>query len=236
MFPLTLLAALMALLPSTIAQVSDGFESGWNQTLWPIYAPDCNQGGTVTLDPSTAHNGTNSMKVSSPGGYCGHIFFGTTELPSGGEIYVRTWLKAMTALTANHVTFITMPDPSLGTNENLRIGGQSQVLMYNRESDDATLPDLSPNGIATSTALPAGTWQCFEYHLGSDGTIETWLNGDAIAGLTVGPGLVNPNSNGWGSAYRPDVMGVYFGWESYSGDVNTFWFDDVSVQGARVGC
>ena len=130
-----------------------------------------------------------------------------------------------------------MPDPTLGTNENLRIGGQSEILMYNRESDDATLRDLSPQGIATSTALPTGTWQCFEYHLGSDGTIETWLNNDTIAGLTIKAGVTNPNADQWERAnYKPNITGVYFGWESYGGDVNTFWYDDVAISSSRVGC
>lgn len=109
--------------------------------------------------------------------------------------------------------------------------------MYNRESDDATLPDLSPQGIATSTALPTGAWQCFEYHLGTDGTIETWLNGNAIAGLTVKPGVANSNAAQWTrSTFVPKITGVYFGWESYGGDVNTFWYDDVSISSTRVGC
>jgi hypothetical protein len=132
------------------------------------------------------------------------------------------------------VSFITMPDSTTG--KHLRIGGQSQILMYNRESDDATLPDLSPSGIAASTPLPTGAFQCFEYHLGTDGTIETWLNGNAISGLRAGPNAANPYSNGWGSTYKPKVTGVYFGWESYGGDVNTMWYDDVSVSSSRVGC
>lgn len=75
------------------AQVSDDFESGWNQTKWPLYAPDCNQGGTVSLDSSIAHTGKNSMKVTGgSNGYCGHIFFGTSAVPHGSDIYVRTWL------------------------------------------------------------------------------------------------------------------------------------------------
>lgn len=44
--------ALAAIVPLTVAQISDDFESGWNQTTWPIYAPDCNQGGAVALDSS----------------------------------------------------------------------------------------------------------------------------------------------------------------------------------------
>ena len=71
--------------------LSDGFESGWNQTKWPIYAPDCNQGGVVSLDSTTAHTGKNSMKVAGAGGYCGHIFFGTTAIPTG-DVYVRAYV------------------------------------------------------------------------------------------------------------------------------------------------
>lgn len=145
--------------------------------------------------------------------------------------------KASTALTASHVTFITMPDPTLGTNRHLRIGGQSNILMYNRESDDATLPDLSPQGIAASAALPVGTFQCFEYHLGTDGTIETWLNGNAISALRAGPGANNPNGAQWERGnYKPKVTGIYFGWESYGGDTNTFWYDDIVIGSSRVGC
>jgi len=235
MFSQTALLAL-ALLPFSLAQISEGFESGWNQTTWPTYAADCNQGGTVTLDTTTAHTGKNSMRVNGAGGYCGHMFFGTTKIPSG-DVYVRTWLKTTTALTDSHVSFITMPDSAQGTGKHLRIGGQSKILMFNRESDDATLPDLSPNGIATSTALPVGTWQCFEYHLGTDGTVETWLNGVAIAGLTSIPGVANANAVQWkASTIKPKITAVYFGWESYGGDVNTFWYDDIVVKATRIGC
>ncbi|KAI0145483.1 hypothetical protein GGR57DRAFT_299608 [Xylariaceae sp. FL1272] len=226
----------LALVPCALAQITEDFESGWDQTAWPIYAPDCNQGGTVTLDSSTAHSGTNSIRVDGAGGYCGHIFVGTTSVPTG-DVYVRTYLKASKALTDSHVSFITMPDSAQGTNKHLRIGGQSKILMYNRETDDATLPDLSPNGIATSTALPTGAWECFEYHLGTDGTVETWLNNNTIAGLTVKSGVTNANAAQWQrSTIVPKVTAVYFGWESYGGDTNTFWYDDIAIASTRVGC
>ncbi len=130
-----------------------------------------------------------------------------------------------------------MPDSAQGAKKHLRIGGQSKILMYNHESDDATLPDLSPQGIAASTALPAGSWQCFEYHLGTDGTIETWLNGDVITGLTIKEGVPNENAAQWQrGSIRPQITGIYFGWESYGGDTNTFWYDDIAVDSSRVGC
>ncbi|KAH8774594.1 hypothetical protein F5883DRAFT_489669 [Diaporthe sp. PMI_573] len=226
----------LALVPFALGQASNDFESGWDQTAWPTYAQDCNQGGKVTLDSSTAHSGKNSIRVDGAGGYCGHIFFGTTKVPSG-DVYIRSYVKASKALTDSHVSFITMPDSAQGTNKHLRIGGQSKILMYNRETDDATLPDLSPQGIATSAALPTGSWQCFEYHLGTDGSIETWLNNNTVAGLTVKPGVTNPNAAQWQrSSIKPKITAVYFGWESYGGDTNTFWYDDVVVSSSRVGC
>ncbi|CAH0035087.1 unnamed protein product [Clonostachys rhizophaga] len=238
MFYQPTLLALVALAGFANAQVSDDFESGWDETKWPIYAPDCNQGGSVTLDNTVAHSGSSSMKVvGGSGGFCGHIFFGTTAVPTGGDIYVRAWVKASTALTASHVSFITMTDSGLGANKHLRIGGQSEILMFNRETDDATLPALSPQGIAASKALPTDGFQCLEYHLGTDGTIETWLNSESIAGLQAGPNANNSNADQWESAgYKPAITGIYFGWESYSGDINTFWYDDISIGSSRVGC
>ncbi|KAL6689915.1 carbohydrate-binding module family 1 protein [Trichoderma pleuroticola] len=230
------LLAIAALSSLSVAQISDDFEEGWDQNTWATYAPDCNQGGSVSLDTTVAHSGSNSMKVvGGPNGYCGHIFFGTTEVPAG-DVYVRVWLQLQTALNNDHVTFTVMPD-SAQNGKHLRIGGQSEVLDYNRESDDATLPDLSPQGIDSSVDLPTGSFQCFEYHLGTDGTIQTWLNGNAISGMTAGPNANNPNDAGWTrQSYTPAITGVYFGWEAYSGDVNTVWFDDVAIGSSRVGC
>ena len=81
----------LAAVPYSLTQVTEGFENGWDQTAWPTYALDCSQGGSVALDSSTAHSGTKSIMVTGAGGYCGHIFVGTTKVPSG-DVYVRTWL------------------------------------------------------------------------------------------------------------------------------------------------
>ncbi len=48
--------------------------------------------GTVSLDNSTAHSGSSSMRVTAgAGGYCGHVFFGTTKIPTN-DVYVRVYL------------------------------------------------------------------------------------------------------------------------------------------------
>jgi hypothetical protein len=81
----------LVLVPFTIAQISEGFEKGWDQTVWTTYAPDCSQGGKVALDSTTANTGKNSIRVDGAGGYCGHIFVGTNKVPAG-DVYVRTYL------------------------------------------------------------------------------------------------------------------------------------------------
>lgn len=130
-----------------------------------------------------------------------------------------------------------MPDSSQGSGKHLRIGGQSKILMYNHESDDATLPDLSPQGIANSKAIPANKWQCLEYHLYPDGTIATWLNNKPVRGLTYQPTKSKSYTNGWkNSSPKAKISGVYFGWESYSGDANTLWYDDIAISSKRIGC
>ncbi|KAJ4268986.1 hypothetical protein ACHAPJ_012851 [Fusarium lateritium] len=229
--------AALSVLPLALGQVAEDFESGWDKVAWPTYAPDCDQGGSVSLDKTTAHSGKNSIKVTGgTNGFCGHKFFGTDAIPEG-HVYVRTWMKSAKALDDSHVTFITMPDSAQGSGKHLRIGGQSSILMYNHESDDATLPDLSPQGIAASKKIPANTWQCLEYHLSPDGTIATWLNNKPVHGLTYKAGASKEYTNGWKSgSIKPKIKGVYFGWESYSGAANTFWYDDIAVSSKRIGC
>jgi hypothetical protein len=87
----TALLVLAALLPFATAQVTEGFESGWDEAAWPTYAPDCSQGGKVSLDTSQAYSGKNSIRVDGAGGYCGHIFVGTNKIPTG-DLYVRAYV------------------------------------------------------------------------------------------------------------------------------------------------
>ena len=84
-------AAAFSIVSFSFAQVAEDFEAGWDQSAWPIYATDCNQGGKVTLDTTTAHSGKNSIRVDGAGGFCGHIFFGTTKVPAG-DVYVRAYV------------------------------------------------------------------------------------------------------------------------------------------------
>jgi len=225
----------------------DGFESQTSSVpsgRWSVYSLDCSGTGTAAIDSTTAHSGAKSAKVVGVDGYCNHVFIrDAADMGLVGPVWdVRFWVMHTTPLPTGHVTFVAMNDANAG-NTDLRFGGQDGALMWNRQSDDQTLPDQSPTGVAQSAALPVNTWQCVELQVnGSTGAVTTWLNGTEIAGLSENGSTPVANvSDQWlsgnGEQWRPSLTDLKFGWESYGGGGNdTLWFDDIALSSARIGC
>ena len=224
--------------------ICDGFET---QTLgsapsgsWQMIYPDCQGTGTAIVDSTQFHTGTKSIKVDGKTGYCNHVFFGnTTNVAAiGPVVYVRLFVRPSTALGTDHIAFIAMKDTVEA--KNLRFGGQGQVMAWNRESDDATVPSMSPVGISTSVGLPINQWSCLELKVdGTNGFLQAWLNGTSIAGLTVDGVATTDIDQAWLASkpsWHPSLSDVKFGWESYSSGDNVLWFDDVALGSTRIGC
>ncbi len=187
-----------------------------------------------------ARSGSRSIRVDGAAGYCNHVFVGTTSglAGLGTTRSARFYVRHTTALPAAHVTFLAMNDAADG-NRDLRMGGQNSVLQWNRESDDATLPEQSPAGVALSVALPTGQWTCVEFTVdGASGTMRTWVNGTEVAGLREdGVPTQNIDSQWLNRAgWRPSLTDLRLGWESYGVGSDTLWFDDVAVGASRIGC
>lgn len=156
----------------------------------------------------------------------------------GNAFYGRFYIRPDSAQGNGHTTFLTMRDSV--ENKDLRMGGQNQILMWNRESDDATLPSLSPVGVSMSIALPPNEWRCVEFQVdGSAGTIRTWVNGTEVAGLIV-DGTPTPDvDQAWLNqkpGWKPTLTDFKLGWEDYAGQNMTLWFDDVALASTRIGC
>ena len=210
-----------------------------NAATWTIVSPNCSGAGTVTVDGAEAHSGTKSVKVTGKGGYCDHVFLANTAAVTavGKSVYGRFFLRLSNSLGQGHTTLLTLKDAVEG--KDLRLGGQNQVMIWNRESDDATLPELSPTGTALSVSPPALAWRCVEFHIDeTDGQMQTWIDGVDVAGLHQ-DGVPTPdidkqwlNKSGW----KPDVTDLKLGWESYAGQEMTLWFDDVAIGATRIGC
>lgn len=224
----------------------DGFEDQAGPTpsgRWSPSTPNCSGTGTAAISTGTAHTGTRSLQINGADGYCNHIFAAdTTDMPAASPTwFVRFWINHTTALPTGHVTFLAMNDSAAG-NTDLRLGGQNGALMWNRQSDDATLPDQSPTGVAQSVQLPVNVWTCVEFSVGgADGQIHTWVNGTAVPGLTE-DGVPTPNIDdqwlsGNGTTWRPKLTDLKLGWESYGGGgADGLWFDDVALGTSRIGC
>ena len=230
--------------PCTGLAICDGFESSTvggvpDSSLWSIETPNCSGDGQAVIDDSVAHSGEQSVRFEGSGGYCNHIFIAPTESVSslGDVLYARFYVRFGQALGPEHVTFAAFADQSV--NKDIRMGGQSQILMWNRETDDATLPVLSPTGISLSVAPSADTWTCIEFAIdGPAGTLDTWVDGQWIEGLNIddvsSPDIDSQWHNGGG--WSPVVGDARFGWESYGGTAANLWFDDIALSDSPIGC
>ncbi|GAA1040286.1 cellulose-binding domain-containing protein [Virgisporangium ochraceum] len=225
------------------ATLCDGFENqsgGTPSGAWSVVYPNCSGTGTATVDTSVARGGGKSIRVNGGAGYCNHVFVrSTVDLTTIGRVwYGRFYVRHTTALPATHVTFAAMRDAA-DNGRDLRIGGQNGALQWNRESDDATLPEQSPTGVSLSRPLATGTWTCVEYRVdGSAGQIQTWVGGALVEGLVVDGTPTRDIDSQWlGRAnWRPTLTDLRLGWESYGNDADTLWFDDIALGATRIGC
>lgn len=225
------------------AAFCDGFEDQTGSTpsgTWGLNYPDCQGTGTAAIDTTVAHQGSRSVRVNGGTGYCNHVFVRANRDLSGiGAVrYTRFWVRHTTALPTQHVTFLAMRDANDG-NRDLRMGGQNGALQWNRASDDATLPEQSPAGVALSMPLPTNRWTCVEFLVdGAQGRLQTWVDGTAVTGLAADGTPTHDIDGQWSNRanWRPNLTDLRLGWESYGEGADTLWFDDVAVSSARTGC
>ena len=223
------------------AGVCDGFEDQTGSTpsgAWSVVTPDCAGAGTATVDRTVAHSGSTSIRIDGAAGYCNHVFVRSATVGAAGTpLYVRYWVRHTTALPAAHVTTVALQDAADGGRD-LRLGGQNGALQWNRASDDATLPEQSPAGVAQSAPLPTDAWTCVEFMVdGADGTMQTWLNGVSVPGLRQDGVPTHDIDGQWlNRTYRPRLTDLKLGWESYGEGADTLWYDDVSVGNTRRHC
>jgi hypothetical protein len=237
--------------------VCDDFESssagnGPDSTRWTLAYPNCNNGGgSAVIDAAQSHSGGKSIRIASgTGGYCDHVFIKSTAVATMGDtVYGRFWMRSSQALADGHVTFMALCDAadsgsgsgctSANAAKDLRMGGQSKILMWNRETNDSTLPALSPTGISLSAQIVPNTWHCIEFGITqSTGSLQTWLDGKAVAALEIDGTPTADVDAQWlqSGNWRPDLKDFKLGWEYYGGGPNTLWYDDVALHTSRIGC
>jgi len=209
--------------------------------LWSVVSPNCSGAGSLAIDHEISFRGDASLRIDGAGGYCDHIFIANEDAIAeiaGPEVYGRFYLRLEDPLGGGHVTFMTLRDEADGPRD-LRMGGQSEILMWNRESDDATLPALSPAGIEMSLRPAAASWVCVEFMIdGPLGALQTWIDGAQVPGLVVDAEPTPDVDQQWNQKpdWNPELSDFKLGWESYAGQSMTLWLDEVALGGERIGC
>lgn len=208
---------------------------------WTVTSPNCMGTGTLAVRDDQAHSGAHSLRIDGGGGYCDHVFIAhSAALPTlGPQVYGRFWLRLDAAIGQGHVTFLTLRDSNDAGGKDLRMGGQSQILMWNRESDDATLPSLSPAGIALSLAPAPQQWTCVEFLVDQDlPALRTWIDGAELPGLVVDAEPTPDVDQQWHNKadWKPVLEDIKLGWESYAGQTMVLHLDDIALASERIGC
>lgn len=208
---------------------------------WTVTSPNCSGAGTLAVADDQAHSGAQALRIAGGGGYCDHVFIAHSAAIKavGPQVYGRFWLRLDAALGQGHVTFMTLRDSNDAGGKDLRMGGQSQILMWNRESDDATLPSLSPAGIALSLAPTPQQWTCVEFMIDQDSAeLRTWIDGSELAGLVVDAEPTPDVDQQWHNKpdWKPVLEDIKLGWESYAGQTMVLHVDDIALASARIGC
>jgi hypothetical protein len=231
-----------------------------NPTLWTVLmgcspnmadSPADGGGLLVGVDNSEAHSGRQSLRVVG-GDSCGYYAINTSAFASlGSQVYARFWVRFSGPSTMNHNGFLSMYSGS-ATNflqnysnaEQLRLGLQGGVIVWNYLSSDATLPDIDPMGEMESVATEASQWSCIEFHLDqTTAEIEFWFQAlqssmeTSVQGLSYDGTSTTGVSDNWngGGPTSLSLKSFGLGWLGLNNQY-TVWFDDVALAGTRIGC
>lgn len=225
-----------------------------NTSLWTLIgAKTCSTQGTpwpFAVDSTQSHSGPNSLKVSG-GDSCGPLMVNTSAFTNltGTDVYGRFYMRLSdTATTFDHAFFMALGLTSGTLNPSNQdsylqlasegAGNATNVFMW-QTSDGNIMPEKNSTAGAQSTYPKGNTWACVEFHTSQSGTLETWVDGKAVPGLTFVPGTTSQTDgihNQWKSPSPFKPTSIAFGWTVFSGESLTVWFDDIAVGSTRVGC
>jgi hypothetical protein len=212
-------------------------------------------GGTLRVDTTRAHSGTQSVQMSAAAstGYRSILISlskaGVVPIASNHLFGRMAFYLDSSPTTSVHWTFIDgFGATSAGYHALYRYGGQTpaangNTLMANYDTPDsyggAPVGPSSDCWLHSKTVVPTAAWSCAEWEFdGPNNTMRFWLDGTAITDLTMtgtGQGCVHqPSPFTW---LAPTFSRIDLGWESYQADAaRTLWIDDVAIGEVRLGC
>jgi hypothetical protein len=212
-----------------------------NATRWTMIPTAA--GGTATIDTIGAHGSARSLKVVSPD----RLYLRNSSVIGtlGPVVHVRFYARFGAALPQGHGAIVVthpMAVDQYAQQPELRFGSQDAVFHWNTDTDQANIPDVSPNGDAASFKPAVNTWYCVELTINSgNGHLNVSVDGADVPGLAEdGVATANIDQAWVGSAQSLSRYSAFadfnVGWQSYGGGAMTIWFDDVALSAAPIGC
>lgn len=170
---------------------------------------------TIQVDTAQAHSGTHSIHATATAA-AGYAYIQETKTFPATDFWVRAYLR-LQALGGHEVYVGADTALDEGTGDQVRylnnLGGAK--IATNRRAGDRS--------VTSATAIPQGSWDCYEWHQAPDG-VHVFFNGKAITDAD------------WLGA-QPTFVALVFGIERFGGGMaGDVWIDDVAINSAQVGC
>jgi hypothetical protein len=193
-----------------------------------------NKLGSISIDGTQAHSGSRSVHVVGTGqeSYRSVLFTTTKPFPpQHNSFYARVFMRSKNAMGEGHSTYFGAG--SGDSKRMVRIGFHQHVFETNLIHPDKEYELLSgPWGQPDQgVQLQAAEWHCVEaFFNGAEHELRVWFDGNEISGLHATDWKANL------STWSPQYAKAWFGFETYHGEQDELWYDDIIIGTQRIGC
>ncbi len=200
----------------------DDFES--STTLGAAWTVDNSvTANTVTVVSTKSHSGSNSVHMTFTTASCATFIDEKMGVTATGTVWGRVYLYPNTETDGSHDVYLEGEPATFK-------GGTSQtgVRPLNTEGGNMEINvDPPDNGPASKTALPRGSWHCFEWqitNIGGNGNVVLYMDSTLLATDT--------------GVAIPALAEMRVGYERYGAGTTTgdLYIDDYAIGPMRLGC
>jgi hypothetical protein len=220
-----------AVAPSLCASAGVAFCDGFEAATLDSHWNGNNQQGAASYarDTSRAYRGVGSLKLHYDAVAANAIAsaaVGETQTFPMSDFFVRAFFyQPSPAPTQNQALLFAIQSVSPYSQLSIEVDSSDELITYN----NIMSPSLYQQ---STTTLPTDRWVCVEWEVvaTASGTTHVWIDGTEVTALHATQNLLA----------SPPISLLQFGVSVYKPAVavpaHDLWFDEVVVDGARVGC
>jgi hypothetical protein len=173
-------------------------------------------GYTVETVADQAHSGTHSVHVKATAG-AGYGYIEETKTFPATDFWLRAYLR-LVAPSGGHEVFVGADTSAMEPQ-----GDQVRYLNNVGSGKFATNRRAGDAGKGSSTAIPMGSWFCFEVHQ-TPTAVHIFLESKELTDVLT-------------MYAEPTFVSLVLGFERFGGgSAGDIWIDDVAVNAAQIGC